>query len=186
MAMGRASTYAAGRGVHHRGSIMQTFASTRSLQRAVILLLSGMLLFGCHYIGQKETWHIVVPNNYTGFVMIEYRCPNGVDVARQMPHVQMNIKSNGTFCASSEPLVFDGVISAAYQNGTVIPEGPSVQKGLVFIFSDRVTYQQKIPRTFDIIWIGDYTYYQSYSRSIQYSIDREKMILDAFGVETIH
>lgn len=131
---------------------------------AVIVL--GMLLGSC---GLSTGLEYTIPDNYTGFLVIEYDCVNGTPVERRNGHVHITFQDNGVAClaGSYQEVLPDGTFYVARiltRSGTAVRfQGPVRDDMTGYALTDLEMIQQRtgpsgdVPPDFTIgiLWVGD-------------------------------
>jgi hypothetical protein len=83
-----------------------------------LIILSVITVIGCSS-KRKVDWVHIIPNDYTGWVAIQYNCPGGVPLNQYNGTIIITYNSDGLFCTSSSYFPSRGDIIA--QNHLGVP-----------------------------------------------------------------
>ena len=100
----------------------------------ISIMVCALLLVRCQPqpSGPHIEWEYIIPDNYTGYLAIQYDCPNGIPINVQNNIAHIVFKPDGTYCTSD--LYSESWSSndrAWSTSGTSIPfvDPPSNQQG---------------------------------------------------------
>jgi hypothetical protein len=136
-------------------------------QRLIAITVCAFVASHCQPLGPQGRhieWEYLIPDNYTGYLAIQYNCPNGVPLNIQNNMVRITFKLDGTYCTSdSYTASWSSDDKAWNAGGTPVPlvDAPSNQQGyglccgstlVAGVGADANTGQEFV---FFIQWVGD-------------------------------
>jgi hypothetical protein len=138
----------------------------------IICLTLLILLSSCVGV---DNYYFTVPDNYTGYLIIRYDCPNGIPATRKGSDIYFEFQRDGTLCIKdSHPQTHRGgawtikhvqtisgediraVVDVNNTHGTIFFGGSTMQSG---------DAQGTVLATFSIWWVGDANEYQRRERT---------------------
>lgn len=162
-------------------TIMNTISNLK--RKALLIIIVLFFLANCEYLEPKVNWYITIPNNYTGFLIMEYRCVGGIDLEAQRPNIRVRFNDDGTFCTSSDAFSWSGLYHVSDRSGReIIQAVPSTTIGYAFLSDGVLTTGMPPTRSFATYWVGDMTYYNTYRNTIAYQDDLDRMLREKFGL----
>jgi hypothetical protein len=84
---------------------------------AVLILLT---IPGCSLFG-GTTWEYTIPNDYEGWLAIQYDCPGGQPLGREGSTIHLTFGEDGLFCTSDSQFAWYGRQVVRDANGARIP-----------------------------------------------------------------
>lgn len=158
----------------------------KSLSVCLILVLLEILLAQCTYESsvKQTTWHLVVPDDYQGFLVIMYNCPEGEPLKFQGDRVEIVFSDEGVYCTSNEPFGWEGQVFASTRSGQLL-QGPALwnKKGYGFYGDGLITVHGPPVYRFDVYWAGDLEYLASIRNNPDYKFQLNEFLLNNFGIQ---
>ena len=153
--------------------------------RLAVVLLAAFLVLQCSsgHDWQDVDWHFVIPDGYTGFLVIQYECAGGAPLLAQGKTIQVAFRDDGTFCASDSPFAWRGQIAVETRGGQAVPQPPLWEgQGYGFSGGDLLTLHSPTRQQFEIYWVGDIAYLATIRNQPAYAEQLETFLTDRFGV----
>ena len=127
-----------------------------------IILCAGSFL-GCSPKSGKEiNWIYIIPEQYEGWVAIQYDCNGGVPLEEINNVIEVHFGSDGMFCTSDSFSAWHGQLHAMDTRGNPIPVvyQPSEISGYALCCSQAIgmSYtegERSFELSFEISWVGD-------------------------------
>ncbi|MBZ0321404.1 MAG: hypothetical protein K8L91_33640 [Anaerolineae bacterium] len=77
---------------------------------------------GCRLLRDDSlTWNYIVPDNYVGWLVIQYDCPGGQPLNRQDDVITVRFGEDGLFCTSDSSFGWHGQEHATNTSGIPLP-----------------------------------------------------------------
>ncbi|NJM07053.1 hypothetical protein HC891_14055 [Candidatus Gracilibacteria bacterium] len=158
-------------------------------RRVVVLMLLILLEFQlvqCSYadLSKKTDWHLIIPDNYQGFLVIMYNCPEGDILPIRNNVIEVDFSPDGVFCASENAFAWEGQITASTQSGKAV-FGPALwdQRGYGFYGDGRMTIHSPVQQQFDVYWTGNLEYLASIRNEPEYTEQLNVFLEARFNIQ---
>ena len=121
-----------------------------------IVLLVLILLCACESRAYVD-WHLTIPNDYYGFLVIQYKCPDGKPLAIQNGRIDLEFNDDGTACVSNEFLATSGKVFVKRKDGKPVQFAPREAQGYGLLWLQSIWGNQKGVDygPFEVLWAGN-------------------------------
>jgi hypothetical protein len=151
----------------------------------ILLFLLEIQLVQCGLSGQSRMtdWHLIIPDDYQGFLVIMYECPEGKMFARQNNMIQVVFSNDGVFCASEKAFAWEGQVTASTASGNTV-SSPILWDGRGYgLYGDGLlTVHSPTKYQFDVYWAGDIEYLASIRNTAEYTKQLNIFLEAQFGL----
>jgi hypothetical protein len=157
----------------------------RAMRIIGIALLSSIVMTQCGQPALRSVnWHFVIPDQYEGFLAIEYACAGGVPLPDDGTTIQIVFDDTGTFCTTDPSFGWEGQYTIETRSGQSVPTAGGVwrQTGYGFYGSGLMTFGDSPRRQFSIYWAGDRAYLAQIRNTAVYGQELAAFLRDRFGV----
>jgi hypothetical protein len=128
-------------------------------------------------------WHFVIPDQYEGFLAIDYECSGGVPLPDDGTTIRIVFDDNGTFCTTDPSFGWEGQYTVETRSGQSVPTGGLLQQtGYGFYSDGLITFGGPPRRQFSIYWVGDVAYLAKTRNTAVYSQEQAAFLRDRLGV----
>lgn len=121
-----------------------------------IILLFLIVLCACDSRTYVD-WYFTIPNDYYGFLVIRYDCPNGKPLSIQNGKIGLEFNDDGTACISGKFLPTSGQVFVKRKDGKSVPYTPREGRGygLLWIQSRWAEREGIEYGRFEVLWAGN-------------------------------
>lgn len=159
-----------------------------SISIGLLLVFSITLLTQCTYEPsfRRTTWHFTVPDNYQGFLVIQYTCRAGEPLIMQGENIFVSFSDEGVYCTSDASFAWQGDMVVSTRSGATVPM-PLLwdAQGYGFYASSLTTIHGPPRQQFGIFWVGDLQYLADIRNKAEYNMQLDAFMREQFGVPII-
>lgn len=154
------------------------------MRRFLTVLASVVLLIQCTDISYRQvSWHFIIPDNYEGFLAIQYECLGGSPLSTTGATIRVRFRDDGTFCTSDAAFAWQGEYMVETRSGQpVVAGGLWERKGYGFYGDGVYSFGEPPRQQFHLYWVGDMEGLAAIRNTTLYAEQLTAFLEDRFGI----